>query len=278
MRAILITAMTAGLSALTLAACDGGNTRVETRTLNDDGGPLRVVDALQCPQTQGSLTRRGGPAADGLSCTYAGPRGSEVTLHLVSLHDGDVDAALAPYERDLSAQLPAAQVQLASAPMPPEPPLIPDAPETPAAPGERVDVDMPGLKVRAEGEDAVVRLPGMSIDASGDTARVRIGGMEINADDATSTVTVATADDSVDVRSQGDATVVRTRQPGRSVRARFILTDGSGDDRGLWRTVGYEARGPSGGPIVVATVKTKDDRDEALFDAARALLRLNVGN
>jgi hypothetical protein len=45
-----------------------------------------------------------------------------------------------------------------------------------------------------------------------------------------------------------------------------------------WRTVGYEARGPVGGPIVVATVRSKDRAPDRLFDAAKALVTLNVGD
>ena len=44
------------------------------------------------------------------------------------------------------------------------------------------------------------------------------------------------------------------------------------------RTVGYEARGPVGGPIVVATVRSKDRDPDRLFDAAKALVTLNVGD
>ena len=41
--------------------------------------------------------------------------------------------------------------------------------------------------------------------------------------------------------------------------------------------VGYEARGPVGGPIVVATVRSKDRERDPVFEDARELVELNVG-
>ena len=264
----------ASAAALMTSACDEGGHRTAVVSMSDEGGPLKVVTTLQCPQTQGPLTRKGGPAADGLSCAYAGPRGSEVTLHLVALEDGDATQTLKAFETRLSAELPAAEAQLTSAPA--------DAAvnvRSETVDGvEHAEVRMPGVDIQAKGDDAVVRLPGMSIDARGDKAVVRIGGLEINADDSTEQVAITTQDDTLNIQAHGDATVVRTRAPGKSIRANFILTDGSGADRGLWRVVGYEARGPSGGPIVVATVKSKGRNEDGLFDAARDLVRLNVGD
>ncbi len=268
----------ASAAALMTAACDGEGSRVSTVSISDDGGPLKVVTTLQCPQTQGPLTRKGGPAADGLSCDYAGPRGSEVTLHLVALDGADATEALKPFETRLSSELPAAEAQLASAPMDQAADAAVDVRSETVDGVEHAEVRMPGVDIQAKGDDAVVRLPGMSIDASGDKAIVRIGGLQINADDASEKVSITTEDEALDIQAHGDATVVRTRAPGKSIRANFILTDGSGEERGLWRVVGYEARGPSGGPIVVATVKSKGRNEDGLFDAARDLVRLNVGD
>ena len=36
-------------------------------------------------------------------------------------------------------------------------------------------------------------------------------------------------------------------------------------------------RGPAGGPIVIAVVRSKDRRDGGVFDDARDLVALNVG-
>lgn len=287
MRDLLVIGLKFGLAIglLSVAACDGGGARVERRTETDEGGPLKVVHSLQCPQTQGPLTRRGGPAADGLSCTYAGPRGAEVTLHLVTLGGGSAGEALEGFEQDLAAELPAAPSAApgpTQAPSEPVTPAAPLSPEGTTAAEERVDVRMPGVTVSTEGEDAVVRLPGMSVDTSGGKTEVRIGGLEIRADEASDSVDITAEDGAggevLTVRAEGDATVVRTRAPGKSIRANFLITDDTGAERGPWRVVGYEARGPSGGPIVVATVKAKDEGHDDLFRAARALLSLNVGD
>ena len=51
-----------------LAACDGDNSvRITTTSSSDDqgAGVLKVIDALQCPDTLGVLTRKGLAAAGG---------------------------------------------------------------------------------------------------------------------------------------------------------------------------------------------------------------------
>ncbi|MNC69689.1 hypothetical protein D3C75_1204100 [compost metagenome] len=70
---------------------------------------------------------------------------------------------------------------------------------------------------------------------------------------------------------------IRTSSPGEAVRATFMMTADQSSSTG-WRVVGYEARGPSGGPIVVATVRGKDRNENRVFEAAKALVTLNVGD
>ena len=43
------------------------------------------------------------------------------------------------------------------------------------------------------------------------------------------------------------------------------------------RMVGYEARGPASGPIVIAIVKSPDKDEKGLFEEAKRLVRANVG-
>jgi hypothetical protein len=54
------------------------------------------------------------------------------------------------------------------------------------------------------------------------------------------------------------------------------MTDNRSSESG-WRVVGYEARGPVGGPLVVATVRSRDSNRERAFEDARALVALNAG-
>lgn len=260
---------------LGLAACDGDNAvRISSSSSeNDNGGPLKVIDALQCPQVMGDLTRKGSAQAGGSICTYSGPRGAEVSLHLVTLGDGTVDEALAQFENQLSADMPRARAAIEAQP------TVPTTPPSPARPGEQaeeVNVRLPGMSVDAEGDKATVRMPGVSIDADGDKASVRIGGFSIDADDGSQEVNITSDNNSVSIEANDEGAEIRTRAPGSATRATWLLTH-EGAEAGTWRLVGYEARGPSGGPIVVATIRARDDQQDGLFDAAKDLVTLNVG-
>ncbi|RJT21622.1 methyltransferase type 11 [Chakrabartia godavariana] len=270
--------------ALMTAACDNpGTVRITTSSTSDSSGVLKVVDALQCPQTQGVLTRKGSARADG-SCVYGGPRGSEVILQLVQLDGRSSAEALKSFENRLTSDLPeaVAEVEAENARVEAEAARAEaDAAraeaEAEAAAGETAQVRMPGLRVDAQGDKASVRLPGMKIEADGDRANIRIGGLTIRADDKSSRVNVSSRDDTVKIDATDGAARIRTSASGEAVRATFLMTGKEVSASG-WRTVGYEARGPVGGPIVVATVRSKDRDPDRLFDAAKALLTLNVGD
>jgi hypothetical protein len=147
------------------------------------------------------------------------------------------------------------------------------------ATGDRAQVSAPGLHVDAQGDKATIRLPGLRINADGDRADIRIGGLTIRADDSSSSshVNVTTDDETVVINATDGAARIRTSSPGEAVRATFLMSADRNSDSG-WRTVGYEARGPVGGPIVVATVRSKDRDESRLFEAAKALVTLNVGD
>src|SRR5690606_28885686 len=279
--------------ALMAAACDNpGTVRITTSSTSDSSGVLKVVDALQCPQTQGVLTRKGSARADG-SCVYGGPRGSEVILQLVQLDGRSSTEALKSFENRLTSDLPEAVAEVEAENARVEAEAVraeadgaraeADASraaaeaETAAAAGETAQVRMPGLRVDAQGDKATVRLPGMRIDADGDRANIRIGGLTIRADDKSSRVNVSSGDDAVNIDATDGAARIRTSGSGAAGRATFLMTGKEASASG-WRTVGYEARGPVGGPIVVATVRSKDRDPDRLFDAAKALVTLNVGD
>jgi hypothetical protein len=261
--------------AVLASACDNNSVRISsTRTIdNESSGVLRVVEALQCPQTLGTLTRKGSATEQGTVCTYGGPRGAEVILHLVSLSGTDSTAALKAFEDRLSASLPQAvagiraqnSAQNSAA-----------ATAEATAAGDSASVKAPGVDIQAEGDKATVRLPGISIDADGEDASVNIGGFNVEANDAGANVDIQDGGDSVSVQANDTATVVRTAAAGDATRANWILTDNRPSVEG-WRLVGYEARGPAGGPIVVVTVRSKDREGGDVFDDAKALVTLNVG-
>ena len=276
LRSLLIPALcAAGLA----AACDGDSVRITSTTRNENAdakGALTVVQTLQCPQTMGSLTRKGSASDGGSVCTYAGPRGSEVSLHLVKLDGAQPAEALKAFEDRLSAAMPQAVAQLRAA-------AEKDSEAAPAAApasGDRATVRAPGVDIRAEGDDATVRLPGLRIESKGDQASVRIGGFHIDATEDGSTANITTSGegegDNVSVQANQDAAEIRTSAGGGATRASWILTDNRPSEAG-WRLVGYEARGPAGGPIVVATVRARDRDRGRVFEDAKDLVTLNVG-
>ena len=276
----LLLAPTLCLAALT-AACDGDSVRISsTHTENSDAkGALKVVQTLQCPQTLGTLTRKGSATAEGTVCTYTGPRGSEVSLHLVKLNGASAADALKAFEDRLGASLPQAVAQL-KASAEEEAARAAEAGQTPteAPVGDRASVRAPGVDIEAAGDDASVRLPGLHIESKGDQASVRIGGFHIDASDGESTVNIKGADagDNVSIQAHQDSAEIRTSAGGDATRANWILTDNRPSEAG-WRLVGYEARGPAGGPLVVATVRSRDRDRGRVFEDAKDLVALNVG-
>ncbi|WP_332640020.1 methyltransferase type 11 [Brevundimonas sp.] len=292
------------LAALT-AACDGDNSvRItSTRSESDAKGVLKVVDTLQCPQTMGSLTRKGSAQDGGKVCTYVGRKGTEVSLHLVAL-DGESPAdVLKAFENRLSASLPAAVAQLKASADAEKARMQADlaradadtaaaaaeaaaagadaaaARADGAAAADRASVHAPGVAIEAEGDDASVRLPGMRIETRGDQASVRIGGFHIDANDSDGSARVRASSgggDSVSINAQNDAAEIRTSAAGEATRTSWILSDNRETESG-WRMVGFEARGPVGGPLVVATVRSRDTNRGRAFEDAKDLVTLNVG-
>lgn len=262
-------------ASLGLAACEGDRkVRISSRDGDShDRGVLRVVNTLQCPETMGDLTRKGSAQAGGTICTYTGPRGAEVTLHLVPLDEDTVAETLEAFETRLKRDLPHTAAGLTT-PAPPTPPAPPSPPQPSG--GSRTEVVAPGLTVRSEGDTDTVRLPGLRVESSGDKSSVRIGGFRIESDDGADSVNITSNDDSVSIQAHEDAAEIRTSVGGGATRATYILTDGTPSAAG-WRLVGYEARGPVGGPLVIATVRSKDRDQDAVFDDAKDLVTLNVG-
>lgn len=264
--------------AVLLGACNPGDgVRITTSRSGERSserkaegqGPLKVVDALQCPQTVGPLTRKGTAQDEGSWCLYVGPRGAEAKLHLVRLDGRPVEAVLDRYEAGLRRGLAWADAE--------------------AAESNRETV-----RVEAEGERASVRAPGVRIETDGDVAQVRVGPFSIRSSrkkdgapadppsEGAAQVEVSQAEasqaESVSVRASAGRTEVRVREGGDGVRALWRLSRGRGDGEGDWRMVGYQARGPVGGPLVIVTVRSRDAESDPIFDAVDELLRLNVGD
>lgn len=264
-----------------LAACDLGPSVRISSSRSDDGGArgvLKVVASLQCPQTLGSLTRKGSASAAGAVCTYAGPRGAEVTLHLVPLDGESAADVLKTFEQRLSGDLPRAVAQL-RAPVGADVATDPAGSDEAGASGDQASVRGPGVVIDARGDDATVHLPGVRIETRGDKASVRIGGFHIDANDSEGSARISGDGgdgETVNINARNDVAEIRVRAGGGATRSNWILTDNRPSERG-WRLVGYEARGPVGGPLVVATVRSRDTERGRAFEDAKALVALNVG-
>lgn len=289
--ALVVTIAAAAL----LAGCDGDRSvRISTNTAGDDPkGVLKVVTALQCPDSMGDLTRKGSAQADGQVCNYVGRRGTEVSLHLVALDSQSPQQVLLGFETRLASLMPATLArEAADAARRDADAARADAEASRADADEaRADADaasvaLPGMTVNTEGDRASVHMPGIHIEANGDNADVRIGGLTIRADGESAqvqgsvtppaTASSAAPREAVSINARNNAAEIRTRTSGDATRQTYLLTDQTPSPAG-WRMVGYEARGPRGGPIVVATIRAKERDNDSAFDDAKDLVTLNVG-
>lgn len=239
----------AAVAALGLTACERTVSRTETET-ETDGGALRTIAKLDCPDKQGALTLAS-KAADGKSCAYAA-EGAEVTLRLVALTNGDAKAALDPIEAELKGIIPPPAEK-------PKTDAIASNDADTAKSTDQVEINFPGVHIKADDGGAKVRVGNVRVDADDDGANVKVGDeTTVNAND-------------------GGAEVRTAKSSDQAIRATYILASDKGANE--HRLVGYEARGPKAGPIVVAVVKAKGD-DHArrdLFDDMKDLVERNVG-
>jgi hypothetical protein len=260
-------------------------------------GPIKARAALDCPVTQGDLTRTAA-AADGKSCAYRASDGNEISLQLIS---GDATATLKAVESTLLPPPSPEELAAEAAKPKPEPePTSETAPPDDAAKGAewqaqhdtdsveirttiRKEIDRSvrdnvevavggksGVVVSQDGDTARVNLPGIHITAKDDTANVRIGGLTVDASHDEAVVRIQR-----EVRLKGEA-LAREK---RGLRATYIRTGKALP--GGYRYVGYEAAGPKSGPLAVATVRSKfettgDDVDHIYPDVKR-LVRRNGG-
>ncbi len=220
----------------------------------------RAIASLNCPRSEGDLTRTA-QAPDGKSCLYASDNG-EVNLRLIALNGGDAGAALDPIEASLRSEIVGgAAARGASAEA-----SAGSTASTIAADKDRVDIDLPGIHIHANGNDK-------------GKANVNVGGVNVDADGADSghvSVRGGLNGSGVNVQADDNGAVVHVTEPGAGIRRTVILTSDTPGPNG-YRAVGYEARGPLSGPIVVAVFKTRSDSREDLRDDTRALIRDNVG-
>jgi hypothetical protein len=240
--------LAAGLLAASLTGCTPPHPRTSPKNA------LRQISALTCPQEQGDLQLKPGSEAP-RSCVYVTDDGDTVTLQLVDLNGADPDVALQPIEAQLAAEVPAASRDAA-----------PPALSTPGA--DRVDIDLPGLHIHTHNDgQASVDTAGVHVTANGD----QDGG----AGQAQVSVN-AGGHAGVRVNAHEGGAQIRVNESGPGIRRDFVLQSETPGPNGF-RLAAYEARGPAGGPVVVARILGKDSDEDDLRHDVRRLLALNVG-
>jgi hypothetical protein len=253
--------------------------------IGPETGFMKVNDRLDCPQTSGDLTRSG-MSADGLSCTYAGSNDESVSLQLTPLAGAAPQAVLAKLETQLKTDSGLTEFSPPTQPTPPPAAKSKDwdtggrakgeddsddkdddddsaASKKHAANDDHTNINLPGLHISTNGDKADVSLPGISIHANGDKAEVHTGwggrSATIEGHDGGATIRVGRADQ-------------------YGVDSMLIVTCDHPGPTG-YRTIGYVAKGPSAGPLVIATFKSKSDNHsehDVAGDSVKKLVNLNV--
>jgi hypothetical protein len=212
------------------------------------GKPMSVGKLLICPLKVGALSRTA-RTADGQACDYKGPDGEQAHLQRLDLAGQAPQAALAPIEAALRPLIPARAG--------PDPVDAGDG----ADDGHHAKVDLPGIHIKAQGDKAEVRVFGITVNADGENADVNMGQGE------TGTVVQAGAN---------GAEIRFADVEGGNARLMLALLADKAGPSGL-HAVGYLARGPVAGPLVVASFKSAARHQDWRRDAGlNALLDLNV--
>ena len=269
--------------------------------------------ALDCPATQGDLTRTK-QAADGKTCTYRTGEGVEINLQLVAVK-GEASATLQAIEDSLTAMptatadagvaedtaatakdategvkdtTPAAkQRAVATQDTASDAAVVAkqaadDANQTVTASLGNGDKDKDdwstGRKDRHDKIDIQIDKHGHRVVADGDRAKIDLPGVHINASDNDASVRIG----SIRINANGDDESihiirdVRLRGEALSRQKRGIRATFFAvgkADADGYRFVGYEAAGPKIGPLTVAVVKSKVELDNN-DDVARDVRRL----
>ncbi len=278
-------AATWGVSAVVLLVAACHPVQGHVHYIGPETGFMKVNARLDCPDTSGDLIRSG-VAGDGLSCTYAGPNDEIVSLRLTPLAGAAPQALLSHLETQLRSESGLAELAQPAPPQPPTPPVAKTKDWDAGAPAKSDDdkdddddddsaskntgssddhtnINLPGVHISTNGDKADVSLPGLSIHANGDKAEVHAGwwgrSATIEGHDGGATVRVGRADRS-------------------GVDSMLIVTSDTPGPTG-YRAVGYVAKGPPEGPLVIATFKAKggDHSEQDLArDGLKKLVQINV--
>lgn len=211
-----------------------------------DGPPLRAPAKLDCPAETGDLTRTA-QSPDGQWCDYAGQRGETVRLRLLPLNGQTPSEALAPTRAQLHALAPVYRTAM---------------PANYSGTGDSADVNVPFVHVHKDGDRADVRLFGI----------FHIVGHDHDAD-----VDRNRGQEHTSVRAGLRGAEVVADKIGRSNASLVYVLAGSHRYSSGYRAVGYVAKGPVTGPLVVAEfrspVNSHRDNDGGHLDLDRLIDR-----
>jgi len=255
---------------LVVAACHRGHHRLTLGFAH----PLVVGETLNCPIQQGRLTRISA-SADGHACAYHGDDGEDVQLTLTALNGQTPGQMLAPTEVSLRGLLPGAIG-----------PTSWSAPSRPAGVDHdegdsHTKVDVPFVHVDADEHDghdhAKVDVPFVHVDADDDKANVKVFGVSIHADNQNANINANWGSKSAVIKAGPHGAEIRASnlRHGSTDLVYILASDQAAP--GGYHTVGYLARGPDAGPLVVATFKSRADHDQHFHDHdLDQLMSLNV--
>ncbi len=224
--------MRSGFSAsLAMAALAAGAATAAQAHISADGTPLKVRATLDCPAQQGDLTRTA-QAPDGKSCDYVRRDGETVRLRLLPVAGRTPTQALEPTRDELHALVPVYRE--------------PARGSFDEGSGDRADVDLPFLHVHAVGDRADVRLFGIKISSQDHNADIDVGHGRKR---------------SVVHAGPRGAEVIAEEVGKTNASLVYVLAASHRAPSGL-RAVGYVARGPVTGPLVVAEFRSPRDRHD----------------
>ena len=213
--------------------------------LRADGPPLHAPAKLDCPASSGDLTRTA-QSPDGQWCDYAGQRGETVRLRLMPLNNQTPSEALAPVRTQLHGLVPVYRQAM---------PVNYSA-------GDSADVDVPFVHVHKDGDRSDVRLFGI---------------FHIVGRDHDSNADKDHGQEHASVHAGLHGAEVVADKVGRNNASLVYVLAGAHRYASGYRAVGYVAKGPVTGPLVVAEfrspVNSHRDNDDGHLDLDRLIDR-----
>lgn len=264
----------------------------------DAGRPIGVASQLDCPETQGQLTRVSA-AADGRSCVYRSDQGEDVALSILPLDGHSPEAALTPIETELRAIAPRGGGEdddggwsgdthgNVTAAKPAQGGNSDDDGSEDSdhdghsASHDHTKVDLPFVHVDADDHDghdrAKVDVPFVHVDADDDKAHVKVFGVTIDADNDNANVHTNWGSKTAVIKAGPKGAEIRASDTRHGAADMLFILAGDHAGPSGYHSVGYIARGPTGGPLVVATFKSKVNHHQDFHDHdVDQLVQLNL--